>query len=107
MRRNPNDERRTNSNDQKFRRMFPLKPEGFQTTEKRGGLRISFIGKFFRHSDLVLRHFQSPLFQIGAECGYDFNGLDALIRREETKVGRRLVHPPKLGKHRKHSTVAD
>ncbi|MEO7297899.1 MAG: hypothetical protein ABI042_04905 [Verrucomicrobiota bacterium] len=45
--------------------------------------------------------------QIGAECGYDLKRLGALIRREETKVGKRLVHPSKPGKHRKDSTVAN
>jgi hypothetical protein len=33
--------------------------------------------------------------EIGAECGYDVKRLAALIRREEAKVGRRLVRAPK------------
>ncbi len=33
--------------------------------------------------------------QIGAECGYDLKRLAALVRGEETKAGKRLVHTPK------------
>jgi len=33
--------------------------------------------------------------QIGAECGYDPKRLAKLIRREELKVGKRLVRAPK------------
>jgi hypothetical protein len=44
--------------------------------------------------------------QIGAECGYDLKRLGVLVRREEIKVGKRLVHPAKPAARRKHSTVA-
>jgi hypothetical protein len=44
--------------------------------------------------------------QIGAECGYDLKRLGALVHREEIKVGKRLVHPPKPAARRKRSTVA-
>jgi hypothetical protein len=33
--------------------------------------------------------------EIGAECGYDLKRLAAMIRREESKVGKRLVRAPK------------
>jgi hypothetical protein len=33
--------------------------------------------------------------EIGAECGYDVKRLAELIRREELKLGRRLVRAPK------------
>ena len=44
--------------------------------------------------------------QIDAECGYDLKRLGTLIHREEVKVGKRLVHPPKPAARRKRSTVA-
>lgn len=44
--------------------------------------------------------------QIGAECGYDLKRLGVLVHREEIKVGKRLVHPPKPAARRKRSTVA-
>lgn len=44
--------------------------------------------------------------QIGAECDYDLKRLGALIRREEDKVGKRLVHPPKPTLRQKRATVA-
>jgi hypothetical protein len=43
--------------------------------------------------------------QIGAECGYDLNRLAALVRGEEVKAGKRLVHPPKPA-HRKRTATA-
>jgi hypothetical protein len=33
--------------------------------------------------------------EIGAECGYNVKRLATLIRREEAKVGKRLVRAPK------------
>ena len=44
--------------------------------------------------------------QIGAECGYYLKRLGALVHREEVKVCKRLVHPPKPAVRRKRSTVA-
>jgi hypothetical protein len=44
--------------------------------------------------------------QIGAECGHDLKRLGALIRREEAKVGKRLVHPPKSSARRKRLAIA-
>jgi len=43
---------------------------------------------------------------IGAECGYDLKRLGALIRREEAKVGKRLVHSPKPRPRRKSSAAS-
>jgi hypothetical protein len=44
--------------------------------------------------------------QIGAECGYDLKRLGALVHSEETKVGKWLVHSPKVTNRRKPQTVA-
>lgn len=44
--------------------------------------------------------------QIGAECGYDLKRLGVLVHREEIKVGKRLVHPPKPAARRKRPAVA-
>ncbi|MFM2293906.1 MAG: hypothetical protein RLZZ350_319 [Verrucomicrobiota bacterium] len=44
--------------------------------------------------------------QLGAECGFDLKRLGTLIHREETKVGKRLVHPSKPAARHKRSTVA-
>lgn len=44
--------------------------------------------------------------QIGAECGYDLKRLEAIIHREEAKVGKRLVHPSKTPARRKRTTLA-
>ena len=43
--------------------------------------------------------------QIGAECGYDLKRLGTLIRREEIKVGKRLVHVPKTALSRKRRAI--
>ncbi len=43
--------------------------------------------------------------QIGAECGYDLKKLGDLIQREEAKVGKRLVHPPKPAARRKCTII--
>ena len=44
--------------------------------------------------------------ELGAECGYDLKRLSTLVRREEIKVGKRLVHPPKSTRRRKSSAVS-
>ena len=41
--------------------------------------------------------------QLGAECGYDVKRLAALVRHEEAKVGKRLVHPAKRAARRSRS----
>ena len=43
--------------------------------------------------------------QIGAECGYDLKRLGTLIRREELKVGKRLVLVPKTALRRKRRAI--
>ena len=43
--------------------------------------------------------------QIGAECGYDLKRLGALVRREEVRVGKRLVRPVKPTTRRKRATA--
>ena len=43
--------------------------------------------------------------QIGAECGYDLKRLGTLIRREEIKVGNRLVLVPKTALRRKRRAI--
>jgi len=43
--------------------------------------------------------------EIGAECGYDVRRLAVLIRREETKVGKRLVHAPKPSATRRRTAT--
>ena len=44
--------------------------------------------------------------ELGAECGYDLKRLSTLVRREEAKVGKRLIHPPKTTRGRKHSAAS-
>lgn len=44
--------------------------------------------------------------KIGAECGYDLKRLGILVRQEEAKVGRRLVHTPKPIARRKRVAAA-
>ena len=44
--------------------------------------------------------------QIGAECGYDLKRLATLVRGEEAKAGKRLVHAPKRTTHGKHAALA-
>ena len=44
--------------------------------------------------------------QIGAECGYDLKRLALLVRREETKSGKRLVRLPKSSVLEKRAPLA-
>ena len=44
--------------------------------------------------------------QIGAECGYDLGRLGSLIRREEVKAGKRLIHAAKPATRRQRRTPA-
>jgi hypothetical protein len=44
--------------------------------------------------------------QIGAECGYDLKRLGTLVRSEEVRAGKRLVHPSKSTPRRKRATAA-
>ena len=44
--------------------------------------------------------------QIGAECGYDLKRLGTLVRGEEIKVGKRLVHPPKPARGKRAAAAA-
>jgi hypothetical protein len=43
--------------------------------------------------------------QMGAECGYDVTRLAALVRGEEAKAGKRLVHSPKPAGRGKRAAV--
>jgi hypothetical protein len=44
--------------------------------------------------------------QIGAECGYDLKRLATLVRGEEVKAGKRLVHVPKRTAQEKRAALA-
>ena len=43
--------------------------------------------------------------QIGAECGYDLKRLAMLVRGEEIKAGKRLVHAPKPARSKRASVT--
>ncbi|HEY5298928.1 MAG TPA: hypothetical protein VIK59_13565 [Verrucomicrobiae bacterium] len=44
--------------------------------------------------------------QIDAECGYDLKRLATLVRGEEVKAGKRLVHAPKRINREKRAALA-
>jgi hypothetical protein len=54
----------------------------------------------------LLKNVRAIRDQIGSECGYDSKRLGALVRREEVKVGKRLVASPKSKARRIHSPGA-